>query len=323
MLMKRRKAMALVGGGVLSLATGSAHAQEYPNRQIRLVVPFPAGGASDLIGRITAGELQGVLKQPVIVDNRAGANGIIGVEHFLQQPADGYTLLAAGGSAWTPAQVKNLKFNVLTDCEPVSLVCQTPLALIVPAQLGVNTAQEFFAMAKRSPGKLNYASVAPNDLLWTELLKYRVGVDITNIPYKGNAPALTALLSNEVQMTFTSIAAFLPFIKEGKFKALAVSTAERSAVVPDVPTLAEVGVPNLVTASTNGVWVPRGTPREVTRRLNAAYNEFLTRPAVKAAFVEKLAAVTFGGAPDALLKAIGNDQRSLDEAARLINYQPA
>jgi tripartite-type tricarboxylate transporter receptor subunit TctC len=323
MWIKRRQALAMMGGGVLAAAAGTARAQEYPSRQIRLVVPYPAGGASDLIARITAAELQGALKQPVIVDNRAGANGLIGVDYFMQQPADGYTLLAAGGSAWTASQVKNLKFNVLNDCEPVALVCQTPLALLVPTQLGINTAQEFFALAKRSPGKLNYASVAPNDLLWTELLKYRTGTNIVNIPYKGNAPALTALLSNEVQMTFTSIAAFLPLIKEGKFKALAVSTAERSAVVPDVPTLAEVGVPNLVTASTNGVWVARGTPREITRRLNAAYNDFLTRPAVKAAFIERIAAVTFGGTPDALVKAIGNDQRSLDEAARLINYQPA
>jgi len=323
MLMKRREAMALLGGGALSLAAGSASAQDYPNRQIRLVVPFPAGGASDLIARITAAELQGVMKQPVVVDNRPGANGIIGVEHFLQLPADGYTLLAAGGSAWTPAQVKNLKFNVLTDCDPVALVCQTPLAMIVPAQLGVNTAQEFFALAKQSPGKLNYASVAPNDLLWTELLKHRVGVDIVNIPYQGNAPALTALLANDVQMTFTSIAAFLPFLKGGKLKALAVSTAARSPVVPDVPTLAEVGVPNFITASTNGVWVRRGTPKDVARRLNLAYDEFLTRPSVKANFLEKLAAVTFGGPPDALVKAITSDQRSLDEAAKLIGYQPA
>lgn len=323
MVMTRRQALALAGGSALSLAAGSARAQDYPNRQIRLVVPYPAGGASDLIGRITAAELQGVLKQPVVVDNRAGAGGMIGVDYFMQQPADGYTLLAAGGSAWTASQVKNLKFNVLNDCEPVALVCQTPLAVLVPAQLGINTAQELFAMAKKNPGKLNYASVAPNDLLWTELLKYRVGADIVNIPYKGNAPALTALLANEVQMTFTAIAAFLPLIKEGKIKALAVSTAERSAVVPDVPTLAEVGVPNLVTASTNGVWVHRNTPKDVARRLNVAYNDFLTRPAVKAAFLEKLAAMTFGGPPDALVKAIGNDQRSLDEAARLINYQPA
>lgn len=323
MSMTRREALALIGGGALSLAAGSARAQDYPNKQIRMIVPFPPGGSSDVIARLTAAELQGVLKQPVVVDNRPGANGIIGVEHFLQQPADGYTLLAAGGSAWTPAQVKNLKFNVLNDCDPVALVCQTPLAMIVPAQLGVNTAQEFFAMAKKNPGKLNYASVAPNDLLWTELLKFRTGTDIVNIPYKGNAPALTALLSNEVQMTFSAIAVFLPYIKDGKFKALAVSTAQRSPVVPEVPTLAEVGVPNFVTASTNGVWVPRGTPKDVTRRLNLAYDEFLSRPAVKANFLDKLAAVTFGGPPEELVKAIGNDQRSLDEAAKLIGYQPA
>ncbi len=276
-----------------------------------------------MIARLTAAELQASLKQPVVVDNRPGANGIIGVELFLQAPADGYTLLAAGGSAWTPAQVKDLKFNVLRDCEPLALVCQTPLALIVPAQLGVNTAQEFFALAKKEPGKLNYASVAPNDLLWTELLKYRTGTDIVQIAYKGNAPALTALLTNEVQMTLSAIAVFLPLIKEGKLKALAVTTAQRSPVVPDVPTLAEVGVPNFVTASTNGAWAPKGTPKEITQKLNATYDEFLQRPQVKAMFLDKLAAVTFGGPPDALLRAIGNDQRSLDEAAKLIKYEPA
>lgn len=323
MSMTRREALTLLGGATLALAAGVSRAADYPNKPIRLVVPFPAGGASDVIARLTAAELQGTLKQSVVVDNRPGANGIIGVDAFLQTSPDGYTILAAGGSAWTPAQVKNLKFNVLHDCEPIALVCQTPLALIVPAQLGINTAQEFFDNARKNPGKLNYASVAPNDLLWTELLKYRTKTDIVQIAYKGNAPALTALLSNEVQMTLSSIAVFLPHIKDGKLKALAVTTAARSPVVPDVPTLAEAGVPDFVTASTNGAWAPKGTPREITEKLNATYNEFLQRPQVKALFLEKLAAVTFGGPPDELRRAIGKDQHSLDEAARLINYQPA
>jgi len=323
MSMTRREALTLLSGATLALAAGVSRAADYPNKPIRLVVPFPAGGASDVIARLTAGELQALLKQPVVVDNKPGANGIIGVDAFLQTPPDGYTILAAGGSAWTPAQVKNLKFNVLSDCEPIALVCQTPLALIVPVQLGINTAQEFFDYARKHPGKLNYASVAPNDLLWTELLKYRTKTDIVQIAYKGNAPALTALLSNEVQMTLSSIAVFLPHIRDGKLKALAVTTAARSPVVPDVPTLAEVGVPDFVTASTNGAWAPKGTPKDVTEKLNATYNEFLQRPQVKAMFLEKLAAVSLGGPPDELRRAIGNDQRSLDEAARLINYQPA
>jgi tripartite-type tricarboxylate transporter receptor subunit TctC len=323
MAMTRREALALLGGGAISLAAGSAFANDYPTRPIKLVVPFPPGGSSDVIGRLTAAELGNSLKQPAVVENKPGANGIIGVESFLQAPADGYTLLAAGGSAWTPAQVANLKFNVLTDCEPVALVCQTPLALIVPTALGINTAQEFFAHARKNPGKLNYASVAPNDLLWTELLKFRTGTDIVQIAYKGNAPALTALLSNEVQMTLSAIAVFLPHIKDGKLKALAVTTAQRSPVVPDVPTLAEVDVPNFVTASTNGAWVRKGTPKDIVDKLNATYNEFLTRPAVKANFLDKLAAVTFGGPPDDLRRAIANDQRSLDEAAKLIGYKPA
>ncbi|MFO1306068.1 MAG: tripartite tricarboxylate transporter substrate binding protein [Burkholderiales bacterium] len=323
MSMSRRDALALLGGIVAATATGVARAADYPAKPIRLVVPFPPGGASDVIARMTAAELQATLKQSVVVDNKPGANGIIGVEAFLQAPADGYTLLAAGGSAWTPAQVKDLKFNVLKDCEPIALVCQTPLGLIVPAQLPVNTAQEFFAYVKKSPGKYNYASVAPNDLLWTELLKYRAGLDIVQIAYKGNAPALTALLTNEVQMTLSAIAVFLPHIKEGKLKVLAVTTAQRSPVVPDVPTLAEVGVTDFVTASTNGAWAPKGTPKDVVQKLNATYDEFLQRPQVKAMFLEKLAAVTLGGTPEELRRVIGNDQRSLDEAAKLINYQPA
>ncbi len=323
MSMTRRDALALLSGAAVALASGIARGADYPSKPIRLVVPFPAGGASDVIARLTAAELQALLKQPVVVDNKPGANGIIGVEAFLQTPADGYTLLAAGGSAWTPAQVKDLKFNVMRDCEPIALVCQTPLALIVPPQLGINTAQEFFAYARKNPGKLNYASVAPNDLLWTELLKFRTKTDIVQIAYKGNAPALTALLTNEVQMTLSSIAVFLPHIKEGKLKALAVTTAARSPVVPDVPTLAEVGVPDFVTASTNGTWAPKGTPKEITQLLNATYNDFLQRPQVKQMFLDKLAAVTLGGPPEELRRVIGNDQRSLDEAARLINYQPA
>lgn len=323
MSMTRREALTLLGGVALTMNSSLTRASDFPSKPLRLVVPFPAGGASDVIARLTAAELQGLLKQPVVVDNKPGANGIIGVDAFLQMPADGYSILAAGGSAWTPAQVKDLKFNVLTDCEPIALVCQTPLALIVPTQLGINSAQEFFDYARKNPGKLNYASVAPNDLLWTELLKYRTKTDIVQIAYKGNAPALTALLTNEVQMTLTSIAVFLPHIKDGKLKALAVTTAARSPVVPDVPTLAEIGVPDFVTASTNGAWAPKGTPKDITQKLNATYNEFLQRPQVKALFLDKLAAVTFGGPPEELRRVIGNDQRSLDEAARLIKYQPA
>ena len=323
MSINRREALAMLGGGTFALATGAAFADDYPSRPLKLVVPFPAGGASDVIGRLTAAELQNTIKQPVVVDNRPGANGIIGVDVVLKAPADGYTLLAAGGSAWTPSQVKDLRFDMMTDFEPVSLVCQTPLAMIVPHELPVNNAQEFFAYIKKNPGKYNYASVAPNDLLWTELLKYRTGMDIVQIAYKGNAPSLTALLSNEVQMTLTSIAVYLPHIKAGKLKALAVTSAQRSPVAPDVPTLAEVGVPDFVTASTNGVWAPKGTPKAITQRLNVAYDEFLKRADVRATFLDKLAAVTLGGSPEDLKAAIGRDQKSLEEAAKLIGYKPA
>lgn len=323
MSLSRRTTLALFGGSALSLAAGSGSAADYPVRPIKLVVPFPPGGSSDAIARITAQELQAVLKQPVLVENKPGANGVIGVELVQQSAADGYTLLAAGGSAWTPAQVKDLRFNMMTDFEPVAAVCSTPLALVVNSSVPATTAQEFFAYAKKNAGKLNYASVAPNDLLWTELLKARTGTDIVQISYKGNAPALTALLANEVQMTLSAISAFLPHIKEGKLKALAVTTAKRSPIVPDVPTLLEVGVQDFVAASNNGTWAPKGTPKAITQKLNAAYNEVLSQPRVQKMFLDQLAAVTLGGTQEDLKTIIGGDHRRLDEAARIANYKPA
>lgn len=324
MSLTRRNALGLLGGSALSLAAGPSLAQQgYPDRVVKLMVPFPAGGASDVIARLSAQEMTPLMGQSVIVENKGGANGIIGVETVLQAPADGYYLLAAGGSAWTQSQVKDLRFDMMRDFDPVVPVTSTPMGLIVNPNVPANTAEEFFAYARKNPGKLNYASVAPNDLLWTELLKFRTGTDIQSIAYRGNAPALTALLGNEVQMTLTSIAAFLPHVREGKLKLLAVTTEKRSPIVPEIPTLLEAGVKDFVSASNNGTWVKKGTAPEIIRKINEVYNAFLARPEVQKSFLEKIGAVTLGGTPEDLRTMIANDHRRLDEAARVANYTPA
>ena len=297
MSMTRRDALALLSGAVAALASGITRAADYPTKPIRLVVPFPAGGASDVIARLTAAELQALRKQSVVVDNKPGANGIIGVENFLQAPADGYTLLAAGGSAWTPAQVKDLKFNVLRDCDPIALVCQTPLALIVPPQLGINTAQEFFAYARKNPGKLNYASVGngSSSHLNAELLKSMAGIEAVHVPFNGSPPAVLSTVQGETQMIFAVMQPLQAQIQAGKLRAIAVTTPKRFPLLPDLPAVAET-YPGFEALAWNGLVVPAATPAAVVQKINAEVGAILKQPEI----VQKMNGFGFdlvGGTP--------------------------
>lgn len=269
---------------VLSLAAlacaSSAYAQTYPNKPIRMVVHFPPGGPTDLVARTLGQKMSETWGQQVVVDNRPGAGGIIGVETVVRAAPDGYTLaFATGGSmSITPALRKNLPYDVFKDLTPIGLVVINPQIMVAHPSLKVSTVKELIAAAKAKPGQINYASVGPGSPqhLGMEMLKTMTGIDMVHIPYKGTAPAITDVLAGQgVSIMFNSMPSVLPHTKSGRLKAIAVSTSRRSAAAPEVPSVAESGVPGFNYATWYGILGPAGTPKDVVAKLNAEINRIL------------------------------------------------
>jgi len=254
------------------LQAAACFGQGYPNRPVRIVVPFPAGGSVDAVARWVAQPMSEAFKQPVVVDNRAGAGGNVGAEAVAKAAPDGYTLLVTTpGLAIAPSIYRKLPFDPLNDFQPVSQLTATYLFLVVNPSVPAHSVKELIALAKAEPGKLNYGSSGSGATIHmaTELFKIQSGTDIVHVPYKGEAPAYTALLANEVQLAVGPVSGLLPFVKSGKLRALGVSSATRAAAMPDVPTIAEAGLPGYEFASWFGLFAPAGTPREVVQRVNA------------------------------------------------------
>ena len=266
----------------------SAYAQSYPNKPIRLVCPFPPGGAVDIASRALAHELTQTLGQPVTVDNRPGAGGNIGADIVAKSPADGYTLLmtTSGIMAINPALYSKLSFDPLKDFASVSTVVSLNNVLVLNPNVPYKSVREVIAAAKAQPGKLTYASSGNGTSIHLsgELFKSMTGVDMLHIPYKGSAPAVTDLLGGQVNMMFDNIPSSLPHIKAGKLRALAVTGAKRSQLLPDLPTIAEAGVPGYDSYVWFGVVAPAGTPPEIVARLNAA----LVKTAATPSFHDRL-----------------------------------
>jgi tripartite-type tricarboxylate transporter receptor subunit TctC len=255
---------------LLSLA-GHALGQAYPSRPIRLIVPYPPGGASDLHARHLAAKLTD-LAQPIIVENRVGAAGNVAFDYVAKAAPDGYTLLwGAGSMTVAPALTARLPFDVVNDFAPISLVVVVQNVLMVPAGSAVKTVPELIAAAKAQPGKLNYASAGAGGIphLTMELFRSMTGTDIAHIPYKGDSPALVDLIAGRVDMYFATIAGGIQHIKSGKVRALGVSARKRAAALPDVPTLDEAGVPGYEVVSWFGVLAPAGTPRDAVNLVHA------------------------------------------------------
>ena len=266
--------------------SGSANATEpaWPSKPIRLVVAYPPGGTTDTYGRILALGLQKVLGQSVVVDNRAGAGGAIGLNDVAKAAPDGYALgLGLGAMTIMPSLYKNLPFDVVRDFKPVSLIMTTQNVVIVPASSPSHSMRDLIAFAKANPGKLNYASsgLGATPHLSMELLKTKAGVAIEHIPYKGDAPAMTDLLAGRVQMYSTTIGGVLQYIRAGQVRALAVTGKTRASVLPDVPTMEEAGLPDYEIVSWYGVIAPAQTPPAIIERLNAAVVEVMSDPAVR------------------------------------------
>jgi len=271
---------------LLSLAQSS-----YPNRPVKIIVPFAPGGASDFVGRIMQPRLAELLGQQIVIENRGGAAGTIGTEAAARSAPDGYTLFLGnvGTVAINPGVFTNLSINNLRDFVPVTQVVDVPSVLIVHPSVAVNSVKELVAFVKANPGKLNYASPgsgSQNRLEMEILRKAEGGMDMVHVPYKGGAgPAVTGLIAGETQMMFSTVSSAMGPIKGGRLKALAVTSAKRLEPLPDVPTMKESGFPDGASGSWQGVLVPAGTPREVVERLYAVLVQTMKTPDV----VERLA----------------------------------
>jgi len=298
MTMTRRSALA----GAAALLATPAFAQSFPTRPITLVVPFAAGGSTDVVARIVGQKMSEIIGQQVVIENRAGAGGNIGAAAVAKAAPDGYTILMGTISTHTlnPIMGKTKPYDPVKDFAPISLLVSVPNVLVVHASLGVNNVQELVALLKKEPGKHSYASSGNGTPLHVsgELFKRMTGTDIQHVPYRGAGPAMNDLVGGQIKIMFDNLPASAPFIRQGQIKALAVTVKER---VPgfDIPSMAEAGLKDYETYSWNALFAPANTPADVIARLNAAANAAIKDPAVQNRLRE-LSAVTVGSTPEQL-----------------------
>jgi tripartite-type tricarboxylate transporter receptor subunit TctC len=307
--MRRRFAFTFA---VTLLAAFNVHAQSgYPSKPLRLVVPFPAGGATDLLGRSIAQRLGVQLGQTVVVDNRAGAGGTLGSSEVAKAVADGYTLLITTSSthAIGPHLNAALPYKVEQDFTPIAHVADATNLVLVPNALPVNNIKELIAYAKARPGQLNYASSGNGTIvqLTAEAFKSQAGVFITHIPYRGTALAIPDLVSNKVQLLFDSVVSGLPHVKDGKLKALAISSKVRSPLVPDLPTVAESGLPGFESVTWFGIYAPKGLAPELTQRLNTEFNKAMQHPEVRERLARLGAEPAAANTPEQFARLVAQD----------------
>jgi tripartite-type tricarboxylate transporter receptor subunit TctC len=317
MLSRRHLLSALAAAGLAPVAT-RALAQSYPDRPIKLIVPFPPGGPMDVMARMVGQQLNAALKQPVIVENRAGAGGALGSKAVATSEPDGYTLLwgSSGTLSILPALNPNLDYDPKAFV-PVSLVSLLPHVMVVPTTVPAKTVPEFIAYAKANPGKLNFgASLGTPPHLMGWLFKHLTGIDIVYIPYKGAAPSITDMLGGQTHMQFDALTVLYPLIQEGKLRALAVTSAQRWAPLPDVPTMMESAFPTFPQNAWAGVLVPPRTPAAIVAKLNAAINEGLTSPEAKANLL-KFSAITQPGTPAEFAKFIAEQSPMWAELVKM------
>ncbi len=272
-------------GGFTAFAVAAPAASTgapYPAKPIRVVVTYTPGGSTDVVARLVANSLTEILGQQIIIDNRGGAGGIIGTELAARAAPDGYTLLfgTSAGLTINPLLQRKLPYNVERDFAPISLVVVNPQVLVAYPGLAANTIVELIKLARARPGQINYASpgVGSPNHMGMELLKVMAGIDLVHVPYKGGAPASTDLIAGQVSLLFNSIPSVLPYLRSGRLKALAVGSAARSPAIPEIPTVAEAGVPGFEYATWYGLFAASGTPRAIIARLNAAAAKALLAP---------------------------------------------
>jgi len=276
-----RCAVVLVVAVLLTSANASL-AQSYPDKPIRIVVTFPAGGPTDAVARPISQSLSSTWGQPVIIDNRGGAGGIVGTEIVAHSAPDGYNLLigTAGGMSINPSLHAKLSYDPFKDFAPISMLVINPQILVMHPALAASNVRELVALAKSKPGQLNFASSGTGTAthLGLELFKAATGINVVHVPYKGGAPALTDLIAGQVQLLFISIPSVMPQVKAGRLKALAVSSARRSLSAPDVPTVAESGYPGFEYVNWNALFAPAATPRAIISKLNTEVVKIMRDP---------------------------------------------
>jgi tripartite-type tricarboxylate transporter receptor subunit TctC len=275
---------AALAAGALSVALPAIAADSYPSKPVRFIVGFAPGGATDIVARLLSGRMAEALGQQVVVDNRASGGGIVGAAITARAQPDGYTVLMSSISALATSvsMYAKLPYDPFRDLAPITLAAVTPYLLTVQASLPADTAKEFVALAKAKPGQLNYGSSGTGGgaHLAFELFRTMAGVNIVHVPYKGAAPALVDLMGGHIQLTFSQPPVAWPYLKGGRIKAIAITSARRSAVLPEVPTLAESGLTDYEATSWQGVVAPAGTPQPIVARLNSVIAQALRSPEV-------------------------------------------
>jgi len=289
-----------------------AAAAQYPSQTVRVVVGFPPGGTTDVVGRLVAQGLGDRLGKPIVVENRPGASGSIGAAGVAKATPDGHTLLVVPSTQGTnPFLYGSLPYDTDRDFTPVSLIASTPYVFVVHPDTPVKNFRELIVLLKKNPGKYQYASTSPGTAqhLGAELVKRMAGVDMEHVPYKGTGAVMPDLLSGRVPMMFENVAVMTPHVRSGKLRALAVSSSKRTPLLPDVPTVAEtgMGLEGFEVLGWFGLYAPAGTPADIVKRLNAEVNALIVQPAMVQKFAE-LGAEPLGGPPEALAAFLKNEQ---------------
>jgi tripartite-type tricarboxylate transporter receptor subunit TctC len=306
-----QRVSSLVALAMLSLAAAApSRAQDYPSHPVKMIVPFGAGGPTDIFTRLLAEELRKALKEPFVMENRPGAGTIIGTEAAAKSPPDGYTLLM------TETLVPNKSYKLLRDFVPVASLLNSELVMVVHPSVPVNTVKDFIALAKSKPGALNYASsgVGSNYHMAGELFKNLTGTDILHVPYKGSSGARNDIISGQIEMMFDSVPSMAPMIQAGRVKALGTTGKVRSAILPDIPTLSEAGVPGYEATIWIGLMAPAGTPQPIVTLLSSEINKILARADVIEAW-RKQGATAMSMTPDQFGEYV---QSEIDKWARVI-----
>jgi tripartite-type tricarboxylate transporter receptor subunit TctC len=291
------------------LVPASVAAQDFPNRAIRLIVPFPPGGPIDIFARVIGQRMSELTKQTVLIDNRGGQGGVLGIDALAKAKPDGYTIaIASAGSLAISPTMEKIAYDPLTDLQAITLIAKVPEMLVVASNVPARDMSELVALARAEPGKLNFASSGPGSLphLAGELLKLTAKINIVHVPYRGAAPAINDLLGHQVQMVFLDLPVLLPHIRSGALRAIAIGAHERAPAAMEVPTTAEVGMPDLQTENWYGMVAPAGTPPAIVNALNRIATEAIGDPVVR----EKLAsqgATLIGDSPEQFHEFLGTE----------------